>query len=460
MPIMLRTTLAVVALCFIAPALAQNPPQPANTGSVIFIHPDGASAATWAAARNLLVGPDGDLHWDRLPHLALYRGHLRDSLTGTSNGGATIHAYGVKVAHDAYGTYGSTRDDRALTEPVDADGHSLSVAKQALRAGLPVGLVQTGTNTEPGTGCFVASVESRRMHDEIAEQLLDSGAQVILGGGEMFFRPKGATGTHGPGAREDGQDLVQRAKDLGYTVVFTRDELLDLPDDTTKVLGLFAEYHTFNDKPEEILAAADLPLYNDNAPSVGEMTDAALQILGRTGQRFLLVVEEEGTDNFGNNNHAAGVLEAARRADEAFGIARDYVAQYPDTLLLTAADSDGGGLRLIGEPQPAPGEQPRRLNRLDDNGAPIDGRDGSGGQPFLAAPDREGTSLPFRIQWSAQDDVTGGVLVRAEGLNARLVRGSMDNTELAGLMRLTLFGSHVPPKTAETAQTGATADAR
>jgi len=32
------------------------------------------------------------------------------------------------------------------------------------------------------------------------------------------------------------------------------------------------------------------------------------------------------------------------------------------------------------------------------------------------------------------------VLVRAEGLNSHLVRGSFDNTDIARLMRLTLFG--------------------
>ncbi|MEM8495573.1 MAG: alkaline phosphatase [Planctomycetota bacterium] len=399
------------------------------------------------------MGPDEELHWDRLPHLSLYRGHMADSLTGTSNGGATVHAYGVKVASDAYGTYGTLADpERSLQQPVDAEGHSLSVAHQAIRAGIPVRLVQTGTNTEPGTGCFVASVASRSMHDEIALQLIESGAAVILGGGEMFFLPEGANGVHGSGAREDGRDLTELARERGYTVVFTRDELLKLPEDTEKVLGLFAEYHTFNDRPEEILEAAELPLYKPETPSVAEMTEAALKVLNNAGEQFLLVVEEEGTDNFGNNNNASGVLEACRRADEAFGLLRRHLIDQPDTLLLTAADSDGGGMRLVGEVV-RPGEEPRRLvGRIDDNGSPIDGATGSGGKPFFAAADSKGRSLPFRIQWAAQDDVSGGVLVRAEGLNAELVRGSMDNTEIARLMRLTLFGTQRGPSLSQSAE--------
>jgi len=406
-------------------------------GSVIFFHPDGTSAPTWAVARALFKGPDGDLNWDRLPGMALYRGHMADRLTATSNGGATTHAYGVKVASDAFGrTAGGERGK----DIVDGEGRSLSVARQAMRAGIPVGLVQTGTTTEPGTACFVTSVTSRGHHEKIASQLVASGAQIILGGGEKYFLPEGVTGVHGMGARKDARNLIEEAKRSGYTVVRSRSELLSLPPHTSRVLGLFAEYHTFHDESEETLAQQGLPLYEPNAPTVAEMTEAALRILSENGKRFLLVVEEEGTDNFGNNNNAKGMIEGMRRADEAIGVMRSYLRSHPDTLLLTAADSDGGGMRMVGLP---PGKDEDSVTKLPErlsNGSPLDGREGTGTRPFIAAPDRNGRRLPFGIVWSTFHDVTGGVLVRAEGLNSHLVRGSFDNTEIAKLIRLTLLG--------------------
>lgn len=410
-------------------------------GSVIFIHPDGTSSANWAVARALYQGPDGQLQWDRLPEIAVYRGHMRDSLTATSNGGATTHAFGVKVAS---GAYGRTAGGKAGRDIVDAQGRSLSVALQAIRTGLPVGMVQTGTSTEPGTGCFLAPVASRGQHEAIAAKLVASGAEVLLGGGEKYFLPKGVDGVHGPGVRTDGRDLVQEARKAGYAVVRTRRELLDLPKDATRVLGLFAEEHTFNDRSEEELRAAKLPEYSPSAPSCAEMTAAALKVLGNHGKRFLLVVEEEGTDNFGNRNNASGMLQALRRADEAIGVARRYLAEHPDTLVLTAADSDAGGMRMIGWPVNGPKDIPARLPERDFNGAPLDGREGTATAPFIAAPDRNGRSLPFAVAWAARGDVSGGVLVRAEGLNSHLVRGTYDNTDLAKLMRLTLFGRQVP----------------
>ncbi|MCA9311236.1 MAG: alkaline phosphatase [Phycisphaerales bacterium] len=419
---------------------AGDPPDP-QCGSVIFIHPDGASAATWAVARAMLVGPDGDLNWDRLPHIAVYRGHMADSLTATSNGGATTHAFGIKVGSDAFGRTDGGEDGREI---VDGDGNSLSVAHQAMRAGIPVGLVQTGIASEPGTACFVSSVASRGEHDEICAQLVESGIPVLLSGGERYFLPSGVQGVHGAGTRKDSRDLVEEAKAAGYTVVYTRGQLLSLPADCRRVLGLFAWNHTFNDRPEEELAARGLPLYEPDAPTVGEMTKVAIRLLAAQGEQFFLVVEEEGTDNFGNNNNASGTIEAMRRADQAFGVASWYLQFRPDTLILTAADSDGGGMRMRGIPvsdsEPIPSALPPRAP----NGAPIDGVEGTGGRPFMAAPDRNGRSLPFGVVWSTTEDVSGGVLVRAAGLNANLVKGSMDNTELAQLMRLTLFGRTIP----------------
>jgi alkaline phosphatase len=174
----------------------------------------------------------------------------------------------------------------------------------------------------------------------IALGLIESGAQVILGGGEKHFLPKDAKGVHGPGARKEDKNLVELARERRYTVVFTRRELLSLPESN----------HTFNDLSEEELAAAKLPMYWPDAPTVAEMTDWALRRLSRDGKQFLLVVEEEGTENFGDHNNAAGMLEAMRRGDEAIGVASEFVSKHPDTLLMTAADSDAGGIRLVGLP--------------------------------------------------------------------------------------------------------------
>ncbi len=397
---------------------------------MIFVHPDGTGIAHWTAARYLAVGPDGQLAWDRLPHVALYRGHLADSLSGTSHGGATAHAYGARVSWNSYGLDAG--------EPIDG-GSRLSLAQRALDAGLRVGLVNSGTVTEPGSAAFLAKVRSRKDHAEIARQLVESKAHVILGGGERYFLPQGVAGVHGPGAREDGLDLIARARALGYAVVRTREELAALPAATERVLGLFAAGHTFFDRGEEDLRAAGLPFYDEDAPDVAAMTAGALRILGRDGARFLLVIEEEGSDNFGNANNARGTIEATIRADRAIATARAFVAERADTLLLVAADSEAGGLETIGVPVVLPGREGEPLPARASNGAPLDGREGTGTPPFLALPDRNGRRLAFAVAWSTNDDTTGGILVRAEGHRAQLVNGALENTGVHDVMAAVLF---------------------
>jgi alkaline phosphatase len=396
-------------------------------------HPDGTGLNHWNALRTLTKGPDGALEWDALPGMAVYSGHMSDALAGTSNGGATVHAYGVKVAARSFGLDGET-------PIVAASGKPASIVQEALASGRATGLVQTGHIAEPGTAAFIASVKKRNQYTEIARQVVQSGVPVILGGGEAMLLPKGVAGRHGDGMREDGLDLIQWAKGSGYTVVYTRQELaaLDLSK-VDKLLGVFARWNTFSDKTEEENAREGLGHYLSSAPTVAEMSSAALQILSRSKDGFLLVVEEEGTDNMANNNNASGTLEALRRADEAVGVLHRHVKDNPNTLLLMAADSDAGGMQLIG---PGPGremEPGKPLPATSKNGSPADGVTGTGGVPFLSAPDAKGQRWPFAITWATENDVHGGILVRAAGKNADKVKGRLDNTDIYKIMYQTLF---------------------
>jgi alkaline phosphatase len=399
-----------------------------DLGSVVFFHPDGMGVNHWGAVRMAEVGPDGRLNWDELPHMAVYIGHMKDRLTSTSHGGATVHAYGVKVVADSYGMDGD--------EPVTArSGRRMSLLQEAGAAGLATGMVNSGTITEPGTGVFAASVTERANHTEIARQILESGAEVILGGGERFFLPDGAPGVYGEGVRTDGRDLITEARGRGYTIVRTRRELLSLPDTVSRLLGLFAGYHTFDARTEKVLLEADSPPYAESAPTIAEMTGAALDVLSRTGRRFFLVVEEEGTDNFANANNASGTLEAGRRADRVIGVLRQYIRDHPNTLMVMTSDSDAGGMQVLGGQFEGPSAPER-----EGNGSPLDGIGGAGGELFLAAPDASGRRLPFAVAWAAYADVSGGILVRADGLHSDRVAGTMDNTDVYRVLYRVLLG--------------------
>ncbi len=510
-----------------------------GTGSVVFLHPDGTGPNHWQAMRSYWYGPDEVAFWDGLPEKAVYRGHMADGLAGTSNGGATTHAFGYKVQGE--GSFG--QDGERVIDSLS--GFQGSVMRQAQYAGYPVGVVNDGTATEPGTGAFLAEVDDREDHESIALEMLegrtangpgetspDPDPQVMLGGGERWFLPEGEAGYHGPGSRTDGRNLIEEAEAKGYRVVRTRAEFEALVSELTsagceaapsseacapKILGLFARNDTFNDAPEEALIdaglrvpgvaeddkrsnlllygthegvpnpnnttedpgdpegetdAGDLPddLVGANGeavtangqapPTVAEMTETALLVLSRaearTGLPFVLVSEPESPDNFGNNNNSIGVLTATHRSDLAIGEAAEYQRTVdPHTLLVTAADSDAGGMQLYAvTPDEETGELPTTVGTEEHNPTgggeedlevPLDGLYGRDTEPFVAEADQFGQRLPFAMSMVNTADVQGGIVSRAVGGNAwRLgseeLSERFDNIDVYRMMHENLFG--------------------
>ena len=251
--------------------------------------------------------------------------------------------------------------------------------------------------------------------------------------------PKDVIGYHGAaGVRKDGRNLIEYARGLGYHVVYTRDQMNAIPAGIERVLGIFSSKHTFTDETEEDLKKNNLPHYLPTAPTVAEMTAFALSFFEKRGEPFFIVAEEEGTDNFSNKNNATGSLEALRRADQAIGVVQNYIKRHPNTMLITTADSDAGSMKIISVRDS--GDFNRSLPATTENGAPIDGRNGTNTLPFVAKPDQYGTELRFSLGWVSRDDLGGGVIAKAHGLNATLLPNNVDNTDIYRMMYATLFG--------------------
>ena len=418
------------------PALAECDAEPTGRHAVFF-HPDGTSAGHWDVARLLVAGPDGALNWNRLPEVTTYRGHMLDSLTATSNGGAVVHATGTRVHRASFGL-----DERGQ-EVVAADGTTRTLMQKAIECGLATALVQTGSLIEPGTAAFVAKVENRYADREaIAAQIIASEVDFLLGAGERWLLPAGEQGRFIEGVRSDGRNLIEEAEDAGYVVVYTRDELLALPDDVERVLGVFAGEDTFHDQTEEALAEQGLPAFLASAPSVAEMTGFVLERLSTHPAGSFAVIEEEGTDNMCNKMNASGCLEALRRADVAIGVILEFIDREPGAFMVTTSDSSAGGMQI---------------NEVDSDTAPVpaaargskaalDGVDGTQTRPFLSAPDAQGRRFPFAVVWAVGDDTGSGVIARAAGHDAAelLPSEGIANTDIYSMLHRTLFGA-VPP---------------
>ena len=161
----------------------------------------------------------------------------------------------------------------------------------------------------------------------------------------------------------------------------------------------------------------------------------------------MIVLEEEGTDNFGNSNNGAGVIEAVLRADAALGVAIDFVDNInPNTLVITAADSDAGGLEILDVEQQTTGTIYVQPNS-ELLAIPLDGKTGNNTQPFLSAPDANGNTFKFGVGFVGTSDFAGSIVAKAYGVNAEQLPATVDNTDLYRLMYQTLFD--IQPETAK-----------
>ena len=428
-------------------------PEPTqDTGNVIFIHPDGTSPSHYGAARFASVGTDGRLNWDEMTDAGVYLGHLDDSIVSTSNGGAVVHAYGIKPYA---GSYGLDEEGNPYTSLSGESG--TTIMQEAIASGKPTAVINSGFIAEPGTGVFLSAAEDRDDVAEITAEIVESGADVIMGGGEIHYLPVGTVGRFGEsGIREDGRNLIEEAQEMGYTIVYTREELENLSQDTDKVIGIFAAEDTYNDTDEASLKEeglvdenGELILYgqpgNENPPTVAEMLDVTLGLdkFANAEDGFMVVMEEEGSDNFPNNNNAAGAIEATLRADEAIGVAQDFVDNVdPNTLILTAADSDAGGLEVIDvDADSDVGTVPVQPEQEDGISVPLDGQTGNDTQPFnTGAPDADGDEFEYGVGYVSTTDVAGSIVSKGYGLNSDLIEDTVDNTDMYRIMYQTLFG--------------------
>lgn len=484
---------------------------------VIFIHPDGTDVSTFTAMRALYYGPDSRSNFDLLTNTANYLGHMQDQLTGTSNGAAVTHATGVKVFAESFGLDRATDangnairvvDGNGVTRFVDRPLVSLSgranqtIVQEAVSANKFTGLINSGVIAEPGTGAFASQVGysdvpanvsatsfdrfPRAQFAEITREVVESGVDIILGGGLVNFLPVGTTPPAGAAAygitsaaqldaistsasQRPSTNLIDRAIALGYTVVYSRDQLAAAAANPNvfRILGIFAAEDTFLDNAritnpttgaitnisgiEENLRANNLPNYVPSAPTLAEMLTAYHAVLVRSPKfdnGSIVILEEEGTDNFGNINNASGMLEATFRADQAIGVARSFVDLHPNTLVITAADSAGGGLQLR-DPSPASGNPPRTTNvtvnpsitgkPVQGLSLPTDGIDGANTAPFISRPDSSGREFPFSISWAGTPDFVGGIVAKATGMNSEKLPETLDNTDIYRAMYETLF---------------------
>ena len=210
---------------------------------------------------------------------------------------------------------------------VDQDGQWLEpILPIAHRHGLRTGLVTTAAVTHATPAGFAANGERRGRGGQMnfAVQYLERGIDVILGGGSRFFNAH---------RRGDDRDLVADYVEKGYAHSSNRDELLALPPEQERILGLFQGRHL----PFEI-DRLNNPDLLAGVPSLAEMTDAALRRLSRGDNGFIVQIEGARVDHAAHRNDLCGLIFDQLAFDDAIEVALRFADEHPDTLVIVTTD--------------------------------------------------------------------------------------------------------------------------
>ncbi len=282
--------------------------------NVIFMIGDGTGIAQLYSGQLKEVGPNGYLHAQRLPITGIVKTHAEDDLITDSASGATAYSCGIKTKNGVIAQ--------------DSDGNEcVTLLELAQKAGMKTGLVATSGVTHATPASFATHIDSRNKYSEIAEQLVESDIDVILGGGLEYFLPLDSAGSN----RVDQLNLISNFEERGYAIILNRQSMIE--EDSDKIVGLFSP--------------GGLPSKN-RIPSLSEMTSKAVENLSSNENGFFLMIEGSQIDWGGHANNTSYVLREVKDFDDAIGVVLSFAEQNPGTLVIITADHETGGMTING----------------------------------------------------------------------------------------------------------------
>jgi alkaline phosphatase len=304
--------------------------------NVILFIGDGLSIAHRTAARVLAKGLvegryGGELAIDDMPHMALVSTSGMDSLITDSANSMSAYSTGHKSCLNAMGIY-CARNKSALAHP---RVETLTELVKRRYGSMGVGIV-TNTEIEDATPAgMVVHIRRRSDYDEIVRMFYEAKPEVMMGGGAAFFLPK----AHKDGRRKDEEDYLERFKATGYRFAATATDMRAAAADkaTTRLLGLFHPGNLDGALDRLVLKKGTVPRYPDQ-PDLVDQTRAAIEILSRKPDGFLLMVESGMIDKYSHALDWERAVYDTIMLDNAVAAAKAFAADRDDTLIIVVAD--------------------------------------------------------------------------------------------------------------------------
>ena len=219
----------------------------------------------------------------------------------------------------------------ALNVGPNGENH-LPIWQKFKKAGKMAGCVTTVPITHATPAGFCVNSKSRNSQEEIAQKYLAQGFDIMMGGGNNYFAPD---------SRKDKRDMYQEFSNKGYQVVKNRKEML-ATNNNQPILGVF-----YNSGLPYSIDRHNNKELTEKIPTLGEMTQKAIDKMKNHPEGFVLQVEAGKVDWAAHGNDIAGLIYDQAAHDEAIKVAIDFAEKDNDTLVIITTDHGNANPGII-----------------------------------------------------------------------------------------------------------------
>ena len=448
--------------------------------NVILFVGDGMGVSTLTAARifeGQMRGESGEenrLSFEEFPFSALSKTYSVNQQTSDSAPTMSAIISGVKTDEGVISVNQNVQHSNYKTV---AGSETKTLLEYAEEAGRSTGIISTArlTHATPAA-CYAHSPDRdwesdadilrgrKEAYDakfpDIARQMLDfpygDGLEVALGGGRTKYLPKEVKDPEyatRSGERLDGRNLTQewQTKYKNSAFVWNKQQFDAIDTKKTKhLLGLF--------EPSHMQYEHDRVKGTPGEPSLSEMTSKAIDVLANNKKGYFLMVEGGRIDHAHHEGNAYRALKDTVALSDAVRAAVQKV-NISETLIIVTADHShtffiqgypARGNNIMGlvrevdnngdfDENPTPDRNKKPFTTLGyANGTAVRGSERPNlTEEAVTNPDyKQEANIPLAAETHAGEDVA----IFATGVNAHLIRGSMEQNwifyVMADAMRL------------------------
>ena len=258
----------------------------------------------------------GKLNFTVFPNLGMQTTHSANTFITESPAAGTALATGHKTNNDILGM-DATKTIKFKT-----------MAEMAKEKGMKVGIVSSVSIDHATPGAFYAHESSRKNLYEIGIALANSGFDYFGGGG--LLQPTGKL--------KDQQNVLDIAKQKGYTVVNNKEDIYKLNKNSGKSIAI-----------NPVLAAESALEYDIDRVdqlSLADFTRKGIELLDNPNG-FFFMIEGGKIDWACHANDAATTIRDVLSFEASIQEALNFYAKHPDeTLIVVTGDHETGGMSI------------------------------------------------------------------------------------------------------------------